>query len=100
MCIRAVILLLIALPRVGMPNSLPAATTRADASRQRPAVDKFFPLALRYRQQIDRQIRLSGSEGRFPAGETTSALPGRPAGPGAPPCSGFVLLHRLKRLLL
>jgi len=99
MSIRTVLLLLLALPCVGMPTSLPAVATRTDANQQRPA-QKFFPLSLRYRQQIDRQIRLSGSEGRFPAGETTSALPGRPAGPGAPPCSGFVLLHRLKRLLL
>jgi hypothetical protein len=86
------ILLVVALTylSVGLGGTLPAAAHRADA-RDRCAPTQVFPVALRYRQQIDQQIRLSsrrraglpapavtpGASAARPAQEVASPAPAR-----------------------
>jgi hypothetical protein len=93
MCIRTVLLLLLACGCLGMGRSLPG--------HQRRPPQKAYPYSIRYRLQIDEQIRLHASPSSCPRDVSAACLPaGRRAVAITSGLPGVVLLQRSRPLLL
>jgi hypothetical protein len=100
MRLRTLPVLLLVLLCLGVAPRAPAAGGRTGPSRAPSAAQKVYPVALRYRQQLNQQVRLSSPHSTAPALPARPAddLPGRLAD-GAPPLpAGTVLLSLLQRL--
>jgi hypothetical protein len=99
MRLRTLLVLVLVPLCLGMARRAPAAGGRAGPARVPSAAQKVYPVALRYRQQFDQQVRLASPPSPARLRPAADDFPGPPAEVALPPPpSGAVRLSLLERL--
>jgi hypothetical protein len=99
MRLRTLLVLMLVPLCLGMAPRAPAAGG-AGPARVPSAAQKVYPVAIRYRQQLDQQVRLSSPPSPAPARLRTTAdtLPAQPVPAALPPPGVGTRLSLLERL--
>jgi hypothetical protein len=98
MRLRLLVVLVFVLLCLGMVGRTPAAHHRTESARDQLARAKVFPVALRYRQQLDQQVLLPAPPPPAPAPRTAGGPPGRSVARASSPFATTALLSLLARL--
>jgi hypothetical protein len=101
MRLRTLMVLVLVHLCLGMADRAPAGGGRPSPDRARPAPPKVYPVALRYRQQLDQQLLLLSapqSPAPAPAVRAAGGPPGWLVERASPLPSGAALLSLLVRL--
>jgi hypothetical protein len=95
---RTLLVVVLILLCVRMSGRAPEAGPRPGTDRAPSAPQKAYPFSLRYRQQLDQQVRLPAPPSPVPAERPADDRPGRPAAGAAFLPAGPALLSLLVRL--